>query len=285
MTCPLCAHRAAAEIAAATDGRLLRCGACALAYSHPPRRTERVREEYEVVYAEPGAAARTAERRRHVFAEFFEHVRPEGDARLLDIGCGTGEFVLQACAHGWLATGLDLSPRAAALARARGADARTDWEGLPAGGFQAITLWNVVEFLERPLDTLGDVQRLLAPGGRVFVRTPNERFQLAVYRWRGRVAWCRPLARALGDAYYFHPLLWGPATLAGLLARAGFTGVRLWNSRPTAGDPYHARSPQREAAIHVAKRLVHAWARGAGALTRGRVLVGSSLSALGRKPG
>lgn len=148
-----------------------------------------------------------------------------------------------------------------------------------------MTLWNVVEFLERPLETLRDVHRVLAPGGRVFIRTLNERFQLAAYRWRRRLGWCRPLARVLGDAYYFQPVLWSSTTLTAALTRGGFVEIRLWNSRPSAGDPYHVRSPRREAAVDAAKRLVHTWARGAGAATRGRVLIGSSLSALARKPG
>ena len=78
--------------------------------------------------------------------------------------------------------------------------------------------------------------------------------------------------------------MWSSATLAAALTRGGFVDVRLWNSRPSAGDPYHVRSPRREAAMHAAKRLVHACALGAGAATRGRVLIGSSISALARKP-
>ena len=280
--CPVCAHPAAAEIAAGPRTRLVRCAACALAYSDPPQRTEVVRSEYERVYGRDAAVARMTGRRLAVFGDFFERVRPAAGARLLDVGCGTGDFLLLARARGWHATGIDLSARAATLARKRGLDARTDWEGL-AGDFDAVTLWNVAEFLERPIETLRDVHRVLAPDGLVFVRTPNERFQLAVYRWRRRLAWCRPLARLLGEAYYFQPVLWSSTTLATALARAGFVDVRLWNSRPSSGDPYWARSRSGEAAVDAAKRLVHACARGAGAATHGRVLVGSSLSALARK--
>jgi len=281
--CPVCAHPAAAEIAAGPRARLVRCGACALAYSDPPQRTEVVRSEYDGVYERDAVVARMAGRRLAVFGDFFERVRPAAGARLLDVGCGTGDFLALARARGWQPTGIDLSARAAALARERGLDARTDWEGLSAGDFDAVTLWNVVEFLERPIETLRDVHRVLVRGGHVFIRTPNERFQLAAYHWRRRLAWCRPLARLLGHAYYFHPVLWSSTTLATALACAGFVEVRLWNSRPSAGDPYRVRSRPGEAAVDAAKRLVHACARGTGAATHGRVLVGSSLSALSRK--
>ena len=262
----------------------MRCRACALAYSDPPRRRDVVRGDYEHLYELDAIVARLAGRRLAVFADFFERVRPTAGGRLLDVGCGTGDFLLLARDRGWHPTGIDFSERATARACERGLDARTSWEGLPSEAFDAVTLWNVVELLERPLEMLSDVRRVLAPGGRVFIRTPNERFQLAAYRWHRRLAWCRPLARVLGDAYYFHPVLWSSHTLAAALARSGFVEIGLWNSQPSTGDPYRIRSPRREAAVHAAKRLLHAGARGAGAATRGRVLVGSSLAALARKP-
>ena len=283
--CPLCGHPAAVEIAASPEARLVRCRACALAYSDPPRAPEVIRGEYEHLYNLDAMATRLASRRLAVFSDFFERVQPRGAARLLDVGCGTGDFLFLARDRGWQPTGMDLSERATSCARERGLDAGTDWPALPAEGFDAVTLWNVVEFLDRPLAMLADVHRALALGGRVFIRTPNERFQLAAYRWRRRLGWCGPLARALGDAYYFHPVLWSSATLAAALYRSGFVDARLWNSRPSSGDPYHVRSRRCEAAVHAAKQLVHAWARGAGAATRGRMLLGSSLSALARKPG
>jgi SAM-dependent methyltransferase len=283
--CPLCAHPMAAEIAASTEARVVRCGACTLAYSDPPRRAEVIRGEYERLYALDIAAERLAPRRLAIFSEFFERAPARGAARLLDVGCGTGDFLALARERGWQPTGIDVSERAASHARGRGLDAGTEWTALQSECFDVVTLWNVVEFICDPLTMLGDVHRVLVPGGRVFLRTPNERFQLAVYRWRRRLRWCGPLARVLGDAYYFHPVLWGSATLAAALQRGGFVDVRLWNSRPSSGDPYHIRSRGREAAVHAAKHLVHVCARGADAATRGRVLLGSSLSALGRKPG
>jgi SAM-dependent methyltransferase len=42
--------------------------------------------------------------------------------RLLDVGCGTGEHALLAAAHGAVATGVDLAPRAVAAARAKAAE-------------------------------------------------------------------------------------------------------------------------------------------------------------------
>jgi SAM-dependent methyltransferase len=283
--CPLCAHPASAEIAASTEARVVRCGACGLAYSDPPRRAEVIHVQYEHLYDLDVAVTRLAPRRLAIFSEFFERVPARGGARLLDVGCGTGDFLVLARDRGWQPTGIDVSERAASQARERGLEASTDWTALQSERFDVVTLWNVVEILHHPLAMLADVHRVLAPGGHVFLRTPNERFQLAAYRWHRRLRWCGPAARALSDAYYFHPVLWSSATLAAALDRGGFVDVRLWNSRPSSGDPYHVRSRGREAAVHAAKHFMHVCARGADAATRGRMLLGSSLSALGRKPG
>ena len=54
----------------------------------------------------------------------FERLAGRGllSGQLLDAGCGTGEHVLLAAAHGADATGVDISPRAIARARAKAAE-------------------------------------------------------------------------------------------------------------------------------------------------------------------
>ncbi len=54
----------------------------------------------------------------------FERLAGRGllSGRVLDAGCGTGEHTLLAAAHGADATGVDISPRAIARARAKAAD-------------------------------------------------------------------------------------------------------------------------------------------------------------------
>lgn len=112
--------------------------------------------------------------------------RRTGIGKMLDIGCGAGPLLALARAHGWTdLAGLEISPTAAALARsASGAEVletTLDGAGFADGTFSLVTMWDVIEHLLDPRDTLAHVARLLKPGGTLAVSTPN-RFGLSV-RW------------------------------------------------------------------------------------------------------
>ena len=53
---------------------------------------------------------------------FVEHERTS-PGRALDLGCGTGTNAVYLVSHGWEAVGIDFSPKAISLARARARDA------------------------------------------------------------------------------------------------------------------------------------------------------------------
>ena len=77
--------------------------------------------------------------------------------------------------------------------------------------------------------------------------------------------------------------MWSPRTLRRLLEDAGFTGVRLWNSEPSWGDPYHTASRGREHVVSLVKQSLRALAQGVALASHRRLLIGSSISAQARK--
>ncbi len=98
---------------------------------------------------------------------------------MLDVGSGYGFFLAALAAAGYAPFGLELSPQAAELARQR-TPAATVAVGsaeepfpFPDDHFQAITLLDVIEHLDRYPATLESCHRCLAPGGRFFVITLN----------------------------------------------------------------------------------------------------------------
>ncbi|MGH9535732.1 MAG: class I SAM-dependent methyltransferase [Terriglobales bacterium] len=96
--------------------------------------------------------------------------------RLLDVGCGRGDFLLGMRACGWQVTGLDVSARAVALAQARGLEVAAgtiERAGWAAGTFAAITFLDSFEHGDQPRAMLAAAGRLLAPGGELLIRFPN----------------------------------------------------------------------------------------------------------------
>jgi len=116
-------------------------------------------------------------RYRELADEHVRHLRlPEGRPRLLDVGCGEGEFLAEMQSLGWSAEGLDPSAEAVATAQARGVRARKatlSEARLEPGSFDAITFRLVFEHLRDPVTALAECRRALEPGGVLWIATPS----------------------------------------------------------------------------------------------------------------
>lgn len=284
--CPVCGFAGGTVVARRFHSSVVRCGACRVAYQHPPTPEDDVRRYYEHLYVDPSSSGRIDERRRRLFLAFLDRVADAGGRRLLDVGCGTGEFMVLARSRGWQPSGVDVSPEAVETAQRLGLDVHRGPGGsrLPFddGAFDVVTCWNVIEFFRHPVAELSELARVLAPGGRLFIRTQNETFHLAAYRVSRAVRWPPALAGILQRAWVVHPLLWGPRTLRATLRRIGFDDVRVWNSPTSWGDPY-AVLGGRDRALGAVKTLVYGVAQLLYACSATRLVVGSSIAVLARR--
>lgn len=119
-------------------------------------------------------------------------------SRLLEIGCGAGNLLLQATVAGSYPVALDLSMQALSFVRSRlqeavsGAEApngfictRAVGEALPfrESSFDCILLSEVIEHLEAPQHSIQEAVRVLCPGGRLLVTTPNYRSVWPLMEW------------------------------------------------------------------------------------------------------
>ncbi len=96
--------------------------------------------------------------------------------RLLEVGCGNGHFLVEARERGWTVAGLELSRSHVERARARGLDVRHGIleDGLfDAEPFHAVVAIEVLEHVPDPASFLAQCTRRLAPGGALFLTTPN----------------------------------------------------------------------------------------------------------------
>ncbi len=127
-------------------------------------------------------------------------IRPHLSAgsRLLEIGCGAGNLLLQATVAGSYPVALDLSMQALTFVRSRLEEAgsapeapsgfgctQAIGESLPFGDnlFDCILLSEVVEHLEVPQISIREAARVLCPGGRLLITTPNYRSFWPVMEW------------------------------------------------------------------------------------------------------
>lgn len=92
--------------------------------------------------------------------------------RLLDFGCGYGEFLSMCALYGFEAFGVDRSP----ARRENGGFLRVFAEieeVAPFAPFHALTLFEVLEHLDAPAELLTRLRDLLAPGGLLVLETPD----------------------------------------------------------------------------------------------------------------
>ena len=98
--------------------------------------------------------------------------------RILDVGCGGGEFLAYAQALGAEASGVDPAPGMREIAVARGLDVRdAGAEELPWADatFDAVTAFNALQFADDTFDALDEMARVLKPGGRIVIANWAER--------------------------------------------------------------------------------------------------------------
>ena len=96
--------------------------------------------------------------------------------RLLDFGCGTGEFLSLCRSRGWAARGLEPDATAQDVAAQKYGLTVQDpdrIEDFPDDHFDVTTLWHVLEHVPRLSETVEQLTRTLAPDGTLVVAVPN----------------------------------------------------------------------------------------------------------------
>ncbi len=143
--------------------------------------------------------------------------------RVLDLGCGAGEFSAALAQAGAEVIGADVAE--AALERARRRHPGLCFVSVPFDGplpfedcsFELVWAGEVIEHVADTALWLSEVRRVLSPGGRLLVTTPSHgRLRLALF---GVAAFSEPL----GD----HLHLYTRRSLAELLGEFGFDPVRV----------------------------------------------------------
>jgi SAM-dependent methyltransferase len=212
--------------------QVVRCGSCSLVYVNPRPLPDVILSSYSDA-EDPTFVEQNAERiktfRRIISKVLNVMGKSSGEGlRLLDVGCAGGAFPVAARDAGFQATGVEPSRWMADFGR------RTYGvnivEGIlrpgmfPAGSFDVITLWDVIEHVPDPHHLLTLIHSLLKPEGWLVVNYPDI----------GTVA-----ARMLRSRWPFwlsvHLLYYTRQTMRQQLVRAGFapkTFATFWQTLP-----------------------------------------------------
>ncbi len=207
---------------------LVRCLHCGLIYQNPQLDLAELAVHYPDKYPrfltaaaqESGLSRLSAD---HALARQRQRLERhwQGNGRLLDVGCATGQFLAHMQAAGWQVAGVEFSPHAAAFAREQyGLDVQTgtlEDAAFADGSFDVVTLWDVLEHVQDPKGTLAEIARVLRPGGLLVVSTPNPTCVEAHLFGSHWIGWERPR----------HLHLFTPNLLRCYLRDAGFEVASL----------------------------------------------------------
>lgn len=93
--------------------------------------------------------------------------------KILDIGAGTGDFLVVAKNDGWQTTGIEPSEKAKAIAINKGVNFADNLSDLEDHSFDVITMWHVLEHVPNLDEYIIDLKRLLKPTGTILIAVPN----------------------------------------------------------------------------------------------------------------
>ncbi|MDR3377122.1 MAG: glycosyltransferase [Verrucomicrobiae bacterium] len=192
-TCHVCKSTRVYYLFSACDYRVVRCEDCGLVFLNPQPSEEELARIYGANYflgSESEAGRRevselTQATARLYLAEIGRYHGPAG-GRLLEVGCGDGDFLVLAEASGWQVTGVGGSATACEQARKRLKNGEVycgelAQVALAGEQFDLCVVADFIEHVRSPLDFLLEIHRLLKPGGTLFIATPS------IDSWSARV--------------------------------------------------------------------------------------------------
>lgn len=211
---------------------LLCCKDCGLAFLSPEPKDETQEDKYwdntkqKEIYTDNKIEV-NFEKDFQKKLKLIKSVSEKG--KLLDIGCGTGQFLRVARKEGWDVYGLDISAEASRIAGEKysirvfvGKPEEFKTDGMM---FDCITLWDAIEHFKNPGASLKAISALMLSGGILVLRTPNDS---ALLRKIARFFAAFGIKSFLKYVYYSpHYFYFNPNTLKKILKKTGFKVEKL----------------------------------------------------------
>ena len=244
--CSICGSHRAGFLFVKHAYPVFRCRTCGAEFVHPQPEDDVLADIYGTRYflrgEGPEEAERIARMKGATAALYLDRIAgrmEKGALRILEIGCGMGDLLVQARLRGFQVRGVEVSPSSAAEANRRlGGDfvhtGTLETSDLPRGFFDVVVGCDVVEHVRNPHLFLESVHTFLKPGGMVFFVTPSTD------------SWSRLiLGRHWMEYKTEHLFYFGRASIRYLLQKNGFESIALWSNRKVLSIDYVNRHFQR----------------------------------------
>jgi SAM-dependent methyltransferase len=166
--------------------RLVKCEGCGLIYQNPRPPLEVMGIHYPPSYVSynegkkliSASWLKKQEAKYGLRKRWLPILKRRNRGKILDVGCATGEFLGYMTAKpNWELYGVEIDENAAHEAERRHSikvfQGFLEQAQFPDNFFDVVTMWEVLEHLHDPRNTLLEIHRILKPDGLLILRVPN----------------------------------------------------------------------------------------------------------------
>lgn len=281
--CRVCSSLNHIPYAEALGYRIVLCRDCGLWYVNPQPTAEEL-EQFYAEYDEGIQWRQNEEPFNRAMRDAVMSLKPRGT--VLDVGCGSGNFLLCMRGAGFSVFGIEPSKTGSEYTEAsNGVEVFNGmvekYLSLPNHrSFDVITILNVLEHLTDPAKTLIQISQLMNPGGILAIVVPNAQFHAVLGTIRSRLGvsdpyWLsRPGSFACGFKLPHHLSSFKPDTISALAKRCGFRVEVIKNAPMIHNSAVHR---------NIGKWLVRSMGQAMYYLSLRRMVFGYSTLLLARK--
>lgn len=173
--CPVCGSTDRRSVQKHAAHHIVRCRNCTLAFAGLAPTDTELGAYYNDYPAHANVSPITL-KRYDALLDGFERFRTTN--RIIDVGCGAGNFLERAALRGWEVHGTEYGRIPIETCRAKGIaviEGPLNPSNYATGSFDVVTSFEVIEHLVEPALELERMRTMLRPGGMLYVTTPNYR--------------------------------------------------------------------------------------------------------------